>query len=225
MITLYIGNKNYSSWSMRPWVLMHELDIPFKEIKVRFDGFSDDSVFKTTMRKLHPSATVPLLAHNSAIIPDTLAITEYLAEQYPDHNIWPTDAAARHQARVLAAMMHSGFGALRQHCIMNIEADLPEIGALLMRDRADLRADLDKLHELLEPHISDDGFLFGAYCAADAFYAPVMSRLKTYHLPLSPKLADYRDRIIKSASFKAWTDDALAENDFLDFEEPYRTKR
>lgn len=225
MITLYIGNKNYSSWSMRPWVLMRELGIPFEDIMVRFDGFDDDSLFKTTMSRLHPTASVPVLEHDGVIIADTLAITEYLAELYPEGGVWPEATHERHQARMLAAIMHSGFGAIRQHCPMNIEADLRHVGAMLMDREDELKHDLDRLHAVLEPYLADDGFLFGAYSAADAFYAPVMSRLKTYNLPISATLAAYRDRIVTTASFQAWQDDALAEQDFLDFEEPYRDGR
>ncbi len=223
---LYIGNKNYSSWSMRPWVLMRALGIPFEEVMVRFDGFDDDSMFKTTMSGLHPAASVPMLEDNGVVIADTMAITEYLAETYPDMGVWPADAAARHQARVLAAVMHSGFHAIRTHCIMNIEADLPDIGAKLMRDQPALTGELARLETLLGPHIIEGGdFLFGAFSAADAFYAPVMSRLTTYHLPISDALDAYRQRVLASPAIQDWVTDALAEQDFLDFEEPYRTTR
>ena len=225
MITVYIGNKNYSSWSLRIWVLMRALDIPFKEVVARFDGFDHDSTFKTTMRELHPTASVPVLENNGVIIADTLAIAEYLAEEFPEKGVWPSDKSARYQARILASAMHSGFGALRHHCIMNIEADLPDVGKMLMRDQASVCDDIDCLHALLEPHLSDDGFLFGDYSAVDAFYAPVMSRIKTYHLSISQKMARYCDQILKSASFQAWQNDALLEHDFLNFEEPYRTSR
>ena len=225
MLKLYIGNKNYSSWSLRPWVLMKVLDIPFEEIKIRFDGFEPDSHFKKTMAALHPTATVPILVDDDQIIADTLAITEYLHEAFPDKAVWPADPASRHQARVLASVMHSGFGALRHHCIMNIEADLPEIGARLMREEKSLYIDLARLHDLLTPHLKSDRFLFGDFSAADAFYAPVMSRLKTYHLPLSEEMAAYRDCVLQTGAMQAWINDALLEQDFLPFEEPYRTSR
>ena len=225
MIKLYIGNKNYSSWSLRPWVLMRALDIPFEEVKIRFDSFDADSNFKKKMRALHPTANVPVLVDGDVVIADTLAITEYLAEAFNDHGVWPADAAARHQARVLAAIMHSGFGALRHHCIMNIEADLPEIGAKLLKEEPDLTDDLAKLEALLGPYLKEDGYLFGAFSAADAFYAPVMSRLKTYDLPLSPALLAYRNRVLETPAMQAWIADALAEKDFLPFEEPYRQSR
>ena len=225
MIKLYIGNKNYSSWSLRPWVLMRALEIPFEEVKIRFDSFDADSNFKKTMGTLHPAASVPVLVDGQAVVPDTLAITEYLAERFPDHNVWPAHPAERHQARVLAAIMHSGFGALRHHCIMNIEADLPEIGAKLLKEEPDLIDDLAKLEALLAPHLQGHHYLFGEFSAADAFYAPVMSRLKTYDLPLSPALLAYRNRVLETPAMQAWIADALAEQDFLPFEEPYRQSR
>jgi glutathione S-transferase len=223
---LYIGNKNYSSWSLRPWVLMRELAIPFEETIVRFDSFDDDSTFKAAMRSLHPTASVPVLEDKGLVIADTLAITEYLGETFPDAGVWPNQAKSRHQARVLVAVMHSGFGALRGHCPMNIEADLPEVGARLLREEDGLKRDLDCLHQVLEPQLQGGKkFLFGDYSAADAFYAPVMSRLKTYHLPLSEKLEAYSERIHATSSMTAWIEDALAEEDFLDFDEPYRESR
>ena len=215
MIKLYIGNKNYSSWSLRPWVLMRALDIPFEEVKIRFDGFDTDSHFKKTMRALHPTASVPVLVDGEMVVADTLAITEYLAEQFPDYGVWPSNSADRHQARVLAAIMHSGFGALRHHCIMNIEADLPQIGAKLIKDEPDLTEDLAKLEALLGPYLKDDGYLFGAFSAADAFYTPVMSRLKTYDLPLSSELLAYRDRVLATPAMQEWIADALAEQTFF----------
>jgi glutathione S-transferase len=205
---------------------MRELGIPFEEVMVRFDSFEDDGVFKTTMKRLYPSASVPVLEDKEIVIADTLAITEYLAETFPDAGIWPIEANSRHQARVMVAVMHSGFGGMRNHCPMNIEADLPEVGIRLMREEEELKRDLNCLHGVLEPHLQGaDGFLFGAYSAADAFYAPIMSRLKTYQLPLSSSLEIYRDQILATSSMMAWTKDALAEEDFLDFEEPYRKSR
>ena len=204
---------------------MRALDIPFQEVKIRFDSLDADSNFKKTMRALHPTANVPVLVDGDVVIADTLAITEYLAETFNDHGVWPADAAARHQARVLAAIMHSGFGALRHHCIMNIEADLPEIGAKLLKEEPDLTEDLAKLEALLGQYLKDGGYLFGAFSAADAFYAPVMSRLKTYDLLLSPALLAYRNRVLETPAMQEWIADALAEQDFLPFEEPYRQSR
>jgi glutathione S-transferase len=138
---LYIGNKNYSSWSMRPWVLLTQAGIAFDEVMVRFDAFTPDSQFKAALRPLSPTGKVPLLVDGDLVVWDTLAISEYVAEQFSELHLWPQDKAARARARSLCAEMHSGFGALRSACPMNIEASLPNIGALIWRDNAGVPAD------------------------------------------------------------------------------------
>ena len=148
---LYIGNKTYSSWSMRPWVLMRALAIDFDEVWVPFDGFTPDAEFKKTMAAIHPLATVPVLEAEGEIIADSLAIIEYLAEAYPEKQVWPQNAQDRNIARQLTAMMHSGFQAIRGHCPMNIGAELPDVGARLMKDHPALKAELDLLEAILKP--------------------------------------------------------------------------
>ena len=128
MLKLYIGNKNYSSWSMRPWVLLTQMGIAFEEVKVRFDSFDSNSSFKQTMVDVTPVGKVPTLEDDGFVVWDTLAIVEYLAEKFPAKGIWPKDIQARARARSLCAEMHSGFGALRSACPMNIEASLPGVG-------------------------------------------------------------------------------------------------
>ncbi|MEO6015784.1 MAG: glutathione S-transferase, partial [Polaromonas sp.] len=145
MLKLYIGNKNYSSWSMRPWVLLKQAGIPFEEIKLRFDSFDTGSGFKEKISGVNPVGKVPALDDAGLIVWDTLAIAEYLAERFPDKKLWPQDARARARARSVCAEMHSGFGALRSACPMNIEADLAETGALIWRDKPDVRADVARL--------------------------------------------------------------------------------
>lgn len=253
MLSLYIGNKNYSSWSMRPWVLMKARGIAFTEVKVRFDSFDDGSLFRRTMAPLTPIGKVPLLmrgggaagdaqggarpaagnvpgheARTSEVIWDSLAITEALAEWFPEAGVWPTDAQARARARSLCATMHSGFARLRSLCPMNIEADLPEVGARLWAEHADLRAEVALLERLWQDSLQRTeagGFLMGAFSAADAFYAPVVTRLKTYRLPVSAASEAYMARVLAHPAVAAWVTDALAEQDFRDFEEPYRKKR
>lgn len=226
MLKLYVGNKNYSSWSMRPWVLLTQAGIPFEEVMVRFDSFETGSQFKNTLSTVSPTGKVPALVDGSLNIWDTLAIAEYVAEQYPDKYLWPQDKAARAVARSVCAEMHSGFTALRGHCDMNIEAVLPEIGQLLWRDKAAVRADVARLVELwgglLEQY--QGPMLFGEFCIADAFFAPVCMRLNTYALPLPASIAAYVTRVTALPGVQAWIKDALAEKDFLDFEEPYRVK-
>jgi glutathione S-transferase len=227
MLTLYIGNKNYSSWSMRPWVLLKQAGIPFKEVMVRFDALEGDSEFKRAILKVNPAGRVPCLVDDGFAVWDTLAIAEYLAEKFPDKKLWPQDEKARARARSVCAEMHSGFSALRSHCPMNIEAALPQAGALVWRDQPAVRNDVQRLvamwTELLEQHKGP--MLFGEFSTADAYFAPVCFRLKNYGLPVPGHITDYIRRVCALSSVKAWVEDALAEKDFLDFEEPYRMSR
>ncbi len=224
---LYIGNKNYSSWSMRPWVLLRQAGIDFEEVPVRFDSFAEGSAFRSTMSAITPVGKVPVLVHDGLVVWDTLAIAEYLAEQFPDRQLWPADRAARARARSVCAEMHSGFAALRSACPMNIEAQLPEVGALALRDKPGVRADLARLvamwSELLAMH--GGPLLFGRFTVADAYFAPVVMRLKTYALPVPAEIAAYMERVCALPGVQAWVDGALAEQDFRDFEEPFRLHR
>lgn len=224
---LYIGNKNYSSWSMRPWVLLTQAGIPFDEVMVRFDAFTPDSQFKATLRPLSPTGKVPLLVDGDLAVWDTLAISEYVAEQFPDKHLWPQDKAVRARARSLCAEMHSGFGALRSACPMNIEASLPETGALIWRDNAGVRADVARLVSMWQQALQTSGgpLLFGDFSVADAYFAPVCMRLVNYALPLPDDVTAYVQRVCALPGVKAWMDGARAEHDFLDFEEPYRLRR
>ena len=233
-LQLFIGNKNYSSWSMRPWVLMTQAGIPFEEVMVRFDSFEAGSTFKKSIRGINPVGKVPALVDDGFAVWDTLAIAEYLAEKFPARQLWPTDAKQRARARSVCAEMHSGFGALRSHCPMNIEASLPEVGRLIWRDQAAVRADMARLcglwGELLaaQPEKMPDGsapLLFGGFSIADAYFAPVCMRIRTYGLPLPADLSAYVERVAALPGVRAWVQDALAEHDFLDFEEPYRLGR
>jgi len=227
MLQLYIGNKNYSSWSMRPWVAMRQLGIPFTEVMVRFDSFAPGSQFKQTMRALTPTHNVPLLVHDGLAVWDTLAIAEYLAEEFLHAGIWPKAFADRARARSICAEMHSGFGALRSHCPMNIEAALPEVGARIWAEQDAVRANVSRLIEMWGTLLQSHGgpMLFGSFSMADAFFAPVCMRLHTYALPLPPAIAGYVERVRALPAVQAWITDALAEQDFRDFEEPYRTQR
>ena len=224
MLQLYIGNKNYSSWSMRPWVLLTQAGIAFEEVMVRFDAFSPDSQFKQRLGPVSPSGKVPVLVDDGFAIWDTLAIAEYLAEKCPQHQLWPADVKARARARSVSAEMHSGFTGLRSACPMNIDADLSQAGALIWRDKPAVRADVARIvemwTELLETH--QGPMLFGAFSIADAMFAPVCMRLSRYALPLPPAIAAYVQHIEQLPGVKAWVTQAVLEKDFLDFEEPYR---
>lgn len=227
MLKLLIGNKNYSSWSMRPWVLLTQAGIAFDEVYVRFDSFDANSTFKKVLQDISPTGKVPLLLDGDLAVWDTLAIAEYLAEQYPQHNLWPQDRAARAHARSICAEMHSGFTGLRGSCPMNIEAHLPEIGALIWRDKPAVRADLHRITsmwtDLLAAHRGP--MLFGQFSIADAYFAPICMRIKTYALPVPEVVADYVSRVCALPGVRAWVGGALAEKDFRDFEEPYRLDR
>jgi glutathione S-transferase len=227
MLKLYIGNKNYSSWSMRPWVLLTQAGIAFEEVMARFDSFATDSDFKKIIGPVSPVGKVPALVDGDLVVWDTLAIAEYLAEKFPDKQLWPADIQARARARSICAEMHSGFAALRSACPMNIEASLPEIGQLAWRDKPAVRADVARLvamwNELLAQH--GGPMLFGAFSVADAYFAPVVMRLKGYALPVPDDIVAYMARVCALPGVKAWMDGALAEHDFRDFEEPFRLHR
>ena len=223
---LVIGNKNYSSWSMRPWVLLKQAGIAFDEVKIRFDAFTPDSKFKAELARISPAGRVPVLIDDDLTVWDTLAIAEYLAEKFPAQQLWPQDTKARARARSVCAEMHSGFGALRSHFPMNIEAALPEIGACVLAEQAAVRADVERLFGMWSALLDAYGgpLLFGEFSIADAYFAPVVMRLKTYAVPTPPNIVAYLKRVGELPGVAAWVRDALAERDFLDFEEPYRSQ-
>jgi glutathione S-transferase len=199
MYDLYIGNKNYSSWSLRPWLLMRELAIPFRERQVVFGA----DVF----RDFSPTGKVPCLVDGPTTVWDSLAITEYLGERHA--NVWPAEAAARAWARSAAAEMHSGFFALRDVCTMNcgIRVKLHTVSAALQRDLA-------RLEELWADGIARYGgpYLAGArFCAVDAFYAPVAFRIQTYEPPIDSAARRYAAQLLSLPAMKDWYDAALTE--------------
>jgi glutathione S-transferase len=208
-------------------VLLRQAGIPFEEVMVRFDAFSADSQFKQRLGPISPAGKVPVLVDGELVIWDTLAIAEYVAEQHPELGLWPADKAARARARSICAEMHSGFQALRGACMMNIEASLPDVGALVWRDKPAVRADVQRLVEMWSALLTEHGgpMLFGSFTIADAYFAPVCMRLKTYALPVPAHISAYVERVAALPGVQAWIDGALAEHDFLDFEEPYRLRR
>lgn len=203
MYTLYIGNKNYSSWSLRPWALLRELGIAFTENLVVFDhGGSWES-----FRHFSPTGQVPCLVDGDAVVWDSMGITEYLAERH--EGVWPADAGARAWARCVAAEMHSGFGALRERCTMNIgiRVRLNEIPPALARDIA-------RLNELWNEGLSRFGgpFLAGKrFTAVDAFFTSVAFRVQTYDVTLDKNAAAYAARLLALPSLQAWQNAALTE--------------
>ena len=149
------------------------------------------------------------------------------AERFPDKALWPRDARARARARSVCAEMHSGLGGLRSNCPMNIEASLPEVGKLLWRDKPEVRADVARVISMWSALLAEHGgpMLIGSFSIADAYFAPVCMRLKTYALPVPAAISAYVERVSSLPGVKAWIDGALAEKDFLGFEEPYRLAR
>jgi len=225
---LLIGNKNYSSWSMRPWVLLTHFGIPFEEVMARFDSFAPDSTFKATVAALSPAGKVPILVEDDGFsVWDTLAIAEYVAEKHPDKALWPRDAKLRARARSVCAEMHSGFGALRSCFGMNIEASLPEVGARVLAENPQARADLDRMVELWQEALAGSGgpFLFGDYSIVDAYFAPVVTRMRTYALPVPADVAAYMASALAAKGTAAWIREALEDKEFVQFEEDYRTSR
>ncbi len=199
MYTLYIANRNYSSWSLRPWLLMRMLRIPFTEAlrpfgSARFDEFS-------------PSGKVPCLVDGELAVWDSLAITEYLAERHP--GVWPVDPVARAYARSAAAEMHSGFMALRSECSMSCGHRVR-----LHAPSAALRNDLDRLDALWGTGLTRFGgsFLAGsAFGAVDAFFGPVAFRIQSYGLELAAPAAIYAERLLALEPMRDWYEAALAE--------------
>ncbi|WP_394823905.1 glutathione S-transferase family protein [Pendulispora albinea] len=203
MYDLYIANKNYSSWSLRPWLVLRELGIPFNEHMVPFD----EEPRWVELRKISPSGKVPCLDDNGTKIWESSAIVEYLAERHP--NVWPSDPAARDWARCAAAEMHAGFGNLRSRCTMNcgVRARLHEVPPELTKD-------ITRLAGLWNDGLSRFGgpFLAGkAFTAVDAFFGPVAYRIQTYGLTLDDTAAAYAARLLALPSMQSWYADALRE--------------
>lgn len=222
---LYIANKNYSSWSLRPWLAMRQAEIPFEEIQLRLASEAD-SPFKQALTGIAPAGKVPVLVDDGFAVWDTLAIAEYLAETFPDRGLWPADRRWRARARSLCAEMHAGFQALREHCPMNVEAELHEIGPRLVHKQPGVHADLARLVEMWQQCLTESGgpFLFGGFGLVDAYFAPVCSRIRTYGLPVPPDAAAYVARVHELPAMQAWCEAARGEHDFIADDEPYRAR-
>ncbi len=220
MLTLIIANKNYSSWSLRPWLAMTEAGIPFTEHMIRFDS----AEWESEIDHLSPTGLVPVLWEGKPgdgfCTFDTIAILERLHELHPDKAVWPKDAHARSRARSLAATFHSGFQALRGAMPMNIRGSHPGKGM-----SAAVRVEIDRLSALWRTTRSEFGrngrFLFGDYTAADAYFAPVASRFKTYAVRLDDDAREYQQALLQTPGMKAWTEAALKETEFVAEDEPY----
>ena len=220
---LYIGNKNYSSWSLRAWLLLRQAGIEFEEVFLRLDTQAE-SPFKRALAGVNPAGRVPVLVDEGFAVWDTLAIGEYVAERFPQHRLWPEERRARARARSLCAEMHSGFSALRTHCPMNIELAMPELGPKLVAEQPGLKADLARIDSMWDAQLREHGgpFLFGRFTVADAFYAPVCMRIQTYGLPVGAAARRYVEHVLTLPAMQQWCEAARAEHDFLPEDEPYR---
>ncbi|MBY4731703.1 glutathione S-transferase family protein [Cupriavidus pauculus] len=217
---LVIGNKNYSSWSLRPWLLLRHAGIAFEEVALRL--FTPD--FDVEIARYSPAGKVPTLIDGDVTVWDSLSISEYVAERFPEKQLWPADAAARATARSVCAEMHSGFGNLRSQMPMNITAKLaPGIGWNVA-----VQGDIDRIAsiwtDLRARHGAKGPFLFGAFSVADAFYAPVVSRFATYGVRLPDAAQAYADFMLALPAMQEWIAGARAERDFVVADEPYRTR-
>jgi len=213
-LKLVIGNKNYSSWSMRPWVVLTAFGIPFEEIRIgldRADTTARISAFSAAGR-------VPVLIDGNLTVWDSLAICEYVAERFAPLPLWPQDTAARAVARSVCAEMHAGFADLRSQMSMNIRASLPGQG-----HTPAAQADIGRICEIWETCLANFGhrqFLFGDFSIADAYFAPVVMRFRTYAVSLAPALQAYADRVAAHPAVARWISEALAETEVIQKYEP-----
>jgi glutathione S-transferase len=211
---LVIANKNYSSWSMRPWVVMTAFGIPFEEIRIPLDQPDTGN----RIARYSSSGRLPVLITRETSIWDSLAICEYLAEQFPEKNMWPQDMVARALARSLCAEMHSGFPGLRSAMTMNIRARLPGRGRT-----PEAQGDIGRICEVWESCLANFGhydFLFGDFSIADAYFAPVATRFVTYDVFLAPALQAYVDRLMAHPAVAQWVRGANAETEIIARFEP-----
>lgn len=223
--TLWIGNKNYSTWSMRAWLLAQHFDLPFEEKLIPFDDFSEQGSFKQHIYTVNPTGKVPCVVDDEVVVWDTLAIAEYFAESFPEKALWPQDRAQRAWARSVTAEMHSGFSSLRQLCPMNIEADLAHIGHQLWKEHAGLRADLQRIEDIWSRRDTSSAFLCGDFGIIDAFYVPVVFRILCFDLPVSAFSREYMNHVLQLPAVQAWVNAALQEKTFVAVDEPYRQHR
>jgi glutathione S-transferase len=206
-LTLAIGNKNYSSWSMRPWLALRAAGIAFDEV---FIPLYTNDADKQRILAITKSGKVPALIDGDLTVWDSLAIIEYAAERFPEAALWPSDRAARAYARSISAEMHSSFMAMRRECGMNLHRP---VGAKQLS--ADAQADIARIQEMWmdcrSRYAALGPFLFGAFTAADAMYAPVVHRLRLYAIPVTKPVRAYMETMQALPAFREWTDAALAE--------------
>ncbi len=212
--TLVIGNKAYSSWSLRPWFLMKHAGIEFDEVRIPL--YQDDHAAK--IRDYSPSGKVPVLVDGGTTVWDSLAICDYLAERHPERRLWPADIGTRAHGRAISAEMHAGFAALRRAMGMNVRRSFPGVGM-----QAAVAADIARIEAIWIDSLKRYGgpFLLGAFSIADAMYAPVATRFKTYAVALSATAQCYADMLLALPAMRVWYAAANAETEVLpQFENP-----
>ena len=209
---LLIGNRNYSTWSLRPWLVLRHFEIPFEDEVLQLSGPG----WRENLAARSPTGKVPVLLDGELVVPETIAIIEYLADSFPDKAIWPESRADRALARAAAAEMHAGFAALRSHAPMNLRASHPN-----KVDLDAVRNDLHRVETLWGGLLARSGgpYLFGAFTAADAMFAPLATRLRTYELPVSDVSQRYVEAIYALPAFQDWLAQALAEPWIVDDDE------
>ncbi|MDQ0318062.1 glutathione S-transferase [Pararhizobium capsulatum DSM 1112] len=203
-LVLYVGNKNYSSWSLRPWLALQACGIPFEDVVIPFDFAAGNPKLKA----VSPTGRVPALHHGDIRVWESLAIIEYAAELYPEAGLWPKDPEERSRARSYSMEMLSGFRALRNACPMNIRRK--KAGVPLQEGVA---ADIDRIETIWREAVARSGgpFLFGDFSAADAMFAPVVVRFEVYDLTRNPTSLEYMDAVKTHPAFRTWQEAALAE--------------
>jgi glutathione S-transferase len=213
MLTLVIGNKNYSSWSLRPWIAMKVADIPFKEVLIPlYEPGSRERILEYS-----PAGKVPILIDGGQAIWESIAILEHLAERFPKVGLWPSDDQARAHARSIAAEMHAGFQDLRRACTMNMWLPPKQ-----RPQSAEVTANVHRINSIWRDCLARYGgpFLFGQFSAADAMYAPVVSRFHTYGILVSPKCHAYMDAVMALPAWREWYDAAMQEKWIMRHNEP-----
>jgi glutathione S-transferase len=221
-MVLVIGNKNYSSWSMRPWVLLRQAGIEFEEVQLKF-GDNQGRLTVPGIEKYSAAGKVPVLVIDGEPVWDSLAIAETVAERFPHLQLWPVDAKARAHARAICAEMHSGFQAVRGNMPMNIRGRHPGKGLT-----AETQRDIDRIAAIWtqcrERFGSGGPLLFGRFTIADAYYAPVVMRFQTYAVKLPPAAQSYCEAVLSLKAVREWIDGARRENEFVAEDEPYTRK-
>ena len=207
-LTLVIGNKNYSSWSMRPWLALRANNIPFEEVFIPL--YTDNPADKQRILSFSRAGKVPSLVDGDITVWDSLAIIEYLAERFPQAKLWPEDRAMRAHARSISAEMHSGFVPLRSECGMNLHRP---VGAIALS--ADAKANVARVEEIWcdcrQRYGKGGPFLFGVLTGADAMYAPVVHRFRTYAIEVGAEARAYMETMMALPAFREWTEAGLAE--------------